>query len=267
MSNIIAVNTNTYHGFTLDQALEGISAAGFKYVELCAVKGWTEHVMPDMGKDKLDAVKKKLKDYGLQAVAMSGHCSITDPERVPDFIENIKLAAFFGCKFIVTSIDEAHLKKEQKEKVASLVDILEELAGICKEHGLVLALETHGNEYGSGESIFNLLKGVKAENVKINFDTANVIMYGRKDPVEDLRICKPKLGFIHLKDKQGPPEEWNFPALGKGYVDFPSIFDLVDEDIVKSIEIEFTSAGPKDLEEVNQAVKDSYDYLKSIGKI
>ena len=32
-----------------------------------------------------------------------------------------------------------------------------------------------------------------------------------------------------------------------------------------SIEIEFTQAGPKDLEEVNRAVKDSADYLRSMG--
>jgi hypothetical protein len=32
-----------------------------------------------------------------------------------------------------------------------------------------------------------------------------------------------------------------------------------------SIEIEFTQEGPKDLEEINRAVKDSYDYLKANG--
>jgi hypothetical protein len=32
-----------------------------------------------------------------------------------------------------------------------------------------------------------------------------------------------------------------------------------------SIEIEFTKDGAKDLDEVNQAVKDSYDYLKKLG--
>ncbi len=32
-----------------------------------------------------------------------------------------------------------------------------------------------------------------------------------------------------------------------------------------SIEIEFTQAGPKDLAEVNRAVKDSADYLRSQG--
>ena len=44
MQNILAGHTNSYHTYSLDEALEGISKAGFKYVELSAVRGWTEHV-------------------------------------------------------------------------------------------------------------------------------------------------------------------------------------------------------------------------------
>jgi sugar phosphate isomerase/epimerase len=73
---------------------------------------------------------------------------------------------------------------------------------------------------------------------------------------------------MHIKDKIGGFKEWNFPALGKGHVDFPGIFKLLDEaanDCPLSIEIEFTDAGSKDLNEVNQAVLDSYNYLKNLG--
>ena len=38
---IIAVNSNCYHGYSIEEALEGIAAAGFHYVELTATKGWT----------------------------------------------------------------------------------------------------------------------------------------------------------------------------------------------------------------------------------
>lgn len=41
---IIGVNSNCYHGYSIEDALEGIAAAGFHYVELTATKGWTEHV-------------------------------------------------------------------------------------------------------------------------------------------------------------------------------------------------------------------------------
>ena len=41
---IIAVNSNCYHGYPIEDAIAGIKAAGFKYIELTATKGWTEHV-------------------------------------------------------------------------------------------------------------------------------------------------------------------------------------------------------------------------------
>ena len=66
----------------------------------------------------------------------------------------------------------------------------------------------------------------------------------------------------------GGEQEWNFPALGKGYVPFKPIFDTLEEkDNMSpySIEIEFTEKGPKDLEEINRAVLDSAEYLKSLG--
>lgn len=44
MQNRIAVTTNTYHGKSLDEALEGIAAAGFRYVEFAAISGWSEHL-------------------------------------------------------------------------------------------------------------------------------------------------------------------------------------------------------------------------------
>ena len=71
---------------------------------------------------------------------------------------------------------------------------------------------------------------------------------------------------MHLKDKNGAVDEWNFPALGEGYIDFPMIFDLLKRkgnESPFSIEIEFTQAGPKDLDEINRAVKTSYQFLKS----
>ena len=38
MFDIWAVSTNTYHGFSLEEALTGIAKAGFPYVELAVWK-------------------------------------------------------------------------------------------------------------------------------------------------------------------------------------------------------------------------------------
>ena len=47
MKRIIAINSNTYHGFSIEEAIAGIADAGFHYIELTCTKGWTEHVYPD----------------------------------------------------------------------------------------------------------------------------------------------------------------------------------------------------------------------------
>ena len=94
---IIAVNSNCYHGYSIEEAIAGIRRAGFHYIELTATKGWTEHVFPDMPFERLLAIQDELKAAQLRPFAMSGHCNLMDPERIPDFVKNIRLAAFFGC--------------------------------------------------------------------------------------------------------------------------------------------------------------------------
>ena len=97
MKRIIAVNSNCYHGYTIEEAVAGIRKAGFRYIELTATKGWTEHVFPDMPFERLLAIQDLLRQNELIPFAMSGHCNLMDPERIPDFEKNIRLAAFFGC--------------------------------------------------------------------------------------------------------------------------------------------------------------------------
>ena len=109
---------------------------------------------------------------------------------------------------------------------------------------------------------------VGSERVKINYDTANAVFYGGVDPVADLRACVSDVAYLHLKDKAGAADVWDFPALGKGWVDFPGVFGVLEEAgnaSPFSIEIEFTQAGPKDLAEIDQAVQDSADYLRAHG--
>lgn len=267
MNRIIAVNSNCYHGFSLEQAIQGISAAGFHYIELTATKGWTEHVFPTMGFDALYSIKDRLKDAGLTPFSMSGHTNLMDRERIGDFLANIRLANFFGCDYIVSSIGEAHLKDRAVASNDEVAGHIRDLLPYLDEYDLTLVLENHG-EHATGQVIKQIVDRVASPRVKINYDTANVIYYAGVDPIEDIKTCIDDIGYMHIKDKLGGEREWNFPALGQGRVNFPEILDLLEKTgnpCPLSIEIEFTSAGPKDLAEVNQAVCDSYDYLKRLG--
>lgn len=267
---IIAVNSNCYHGYSIEEAIEGIKKAGFKYIELTATKGWTEHVFPDQSFARLLEVKDMLNNAGLIPFAMSGHTNLMDSNRIGDFVNNIRLAHFFGCEYIVSSIGEAHI---EDKAVASNEVVAEHIRGFLpylEKYDMKLVIETHG-DHGTGKILGEICELVGSDRVMINYDTANAIFWGYMDKykmLEDFKESIDRTGYMHIKDKLGDIHEWNFPALGKGYVPFKEIFDSMDAaDNMSpySIEIEFTEKGPKDLEEINRAVLDSAEYLKSLG--
>lgn len=269
MKRIIAVNSNTYHGFSLEEAIKGIQEAGFNYIELTATKGWTEHVFPTMSLRELYEIEDQLIEAGITPISLSGHTNLMDNNRLDDFIANIRLAHFFGCEFIISSIGEAHLEDKAEASDQKVAANIKNLIPYLEDYNLILGLENHGN-HGTGKRLKDIVDLIDSERVVVNYDTANAIFYGEADlDLEaDLKTAVDKIGHVHLKDKAGAQAEWNFPALGKGKIDFEALFEILkenDNNSPFSIEIEFEEDGPSDLEEVNQAVKDSYDFLKEAG--
>lgn len=273
MKHVLAVSTNTYHGFSLEEALKGISAAGFKSVELTAVMGWTEHVTASMSDKELDAVKEMLKKYDLSVIGLSGHANLMDEKRLADFRANMEMAAKFGAKFIITSTGEAHDHSDEAASEDGLVENLKSLIPDCERLGLTMVLETHG-EYGLGVDLKRVVDAVGSKYLKVNYDTANVLFYGKKNPEDDIKECADAVGYVHLKDKGGKADEWDFPAPGKGWLKLEETLRYLDSqgfDGPISVEIEFTQEftmnekKPGDLEIVDNAVKDAYAYFKKLG--
>ncbi len=71
-----------------------------------------------------------------------------------------------------------------------------------------------------------------------------------------------------LKDKAGEDKEWNFPAVGEGYIDFGAVLRILEEEDYAnpfSVEIEFQGEPWPPLKEVHRAMRASYETLKSLG--
>ena len=268
MERKIVVNSNCYHGFSIDDAIEGISNAGFKYIELTATKGWTEHVFFDQTFEQLQSVKDTLIEKGIEVIAMSGHTSLMDVNRIDDFIKNIHLAHFFNAKYIVTSVGEAHLTDMANSGNALVIKHLRGFIPLLTKYDMQLTLEVHGHDHGTGVVLKEIIDAVNSQYIRVAYDTANAVFYGDVDPVADLRASIDAVSYVHIKDKAGKRDEWNFPALGSGTIDFVNFIKVLDEsksDAPLSIEIEFTEKGAKDLEEVNAALVTSRAYLEQLG--
>lgn len=259
----LAINSNTYHGYSLEEAVKGASEAGFTQIELAAVKDHTGHVLPEMSSKQLAEIKELLRTYGMKCVGIGAHSNVMREDGIANLLKSIDLAVEFDCEYVITATGDAHNDADVIEDEAILVKNLEPIIEKCEKLNKVLVLETHGNNFATGVSLKKLAQSLN-DRVKINYDTANVIFYGNILPYEDLEASVDYVEFIHLKDKLGAYNEWNFPAIGDGELDFSRLFKTLTRADYKgpiSVEIEFTPAGPANLNEVNEAVKRSFNYL------
>jgi sugar phosphate isomerase/epimerase len=267
MADRLAVSTNTYHSYTLDEALKGIAAAGFTSVELSSVPGWTEHVLRDASDSDLDAVRQQVREAGLDAISLSGHSDLASDEGVAAFRRSIHIARHLNIPYVTTSTgghDDSSTGSVADQRQAFLTRF-GPLADEAAEAGINICIETHGGLSATGKLAAELVQAIGKPNVGINYDTANVIFYGNTRPEEDIRAALPYITHVHLKDKAGGDQEWNFPAIGSGNVDFETIFGILKEGDFHgpvSIELEFQGEPWPPLDEVNSAVTDSYTFIR-----
>jgi len=92
---------------------------------------------------------------------------------------------------------------------AGLVSAVQEICDYLKRQGQNFCLET-GQE--SAAALKQYIADVKRENLKVNFDPANMIMYGTGDPIEALEVLAPWVAGVHCKDGEWPESEG---ALGR----------------------------------------------------
>ncbi|MDK2896514.1 MAG: hypothetical protein PWP04_634 [Candidatus Atribacteria bacterium] len=263
MSNLIAVSTNTYHKFSLEEALSGIAQAGFRSVELSTVKGWTEHFpLDDYSPQELHNLQVKFNQYNLQLVNLSAHSDLGTAEGVEHLKKAVDFAEQVGAKVINTGTIE------KEEHLPALLDNLSVLGDYAQKKGKKIGLEIHGDFLKNGLKAKELMEQVRHPAIGINYDTGNAIFYGNSKPEEDIKYCLSWLVHIHLKDKRGGYKVWDFPALGEGEVNFRDFFSVLDQNKIQvplSVEIEFDGKFDHDREFVDQAVRQSFQYLSQLG--
>ena len=265
MNNILAGHTNSYHTYGLDEALAGIARAGFNYVELSAVGGWTEHVPLDASDAQIAAIKSKLDKLGLKVSCLSGHSDLTTAAGVAVGKKALDLCQKFGLTLMNTAIGGHYSEDEDK---SAFMGHIHDLADYDAERGLTIGLEVHGDIMGSGRLSIPVIKEINRDNVGINYDTANCVFYGGVEAVDELAEVAPYLVHCHLKDTRGGRRDWDFPGVGEGRLDFEAILKILDEAGYTgpfSVEIEFQGEPWPPLAEVDRSMKVSYETLHKLG--
>ena len=102
----------------------------------------------------------------------------------------------------------------------AMVARLREVADLFAARGVRVAFET-GQE--AADTLLGALEEIAHPNVGVNFDPANMILYGMGDPVAALRALAPHVRQVHVKDAvpTAVPGTWGREVVaGTGAVDW-----------------------------------------------
>lgn len=111
----------------------------------------------------------------------------------------------------------------------TMIERLGTLAAVFDAQGIWLGLET-GQE--SAETLLATIGALGAPNVGVNFDPANMVLYGMGDPIAAFRRLAPHVVQIHIKDARPATESGNWGeevVVGAGAVDWPRFFAALAE--------------------------------------
>jgi len=265
LPNRLAATTTSYAPYSLEEALAGIADAGYRYVELAAIRGVIEHVPLDAEGRSLGRILRLLNRFALTPVVLSAHSNLTVAQGLKDAFRALDLCERMGIEIMNTAVAGA---EDVKEDEAAFLNNIGKVSDYAGERGITLTLEIHGELMATGKKSRELIKKVNRSNVRINYDTANCEYFGNVRAEDDLPCALSWMALSHLKDKIGGHRVWNFPMLGKGHVDFGRILTIFRRDGFAgpcSVEIEFQGHPWPPLATVNRALKQSRNYLIDLG--
>ena len=241
MKNVLSSRTGSY---------DVLQRLGIKGVELA----------PPAPENAAD-LKAELGKYGLTMMSVSGHADLVAADGIGEFDTLINGAVSMGAKLIFTSAKASDVIPREVTH-----ERLRRLGDKAAAHGLTICLETHPILCHNGEAALETMEGVDHDNVRLNFDTANIYYYNENiDAVEELKRVVKYVKSVHLKDTDGTPKSFEFPPLGDGIVDFPEVFRVLNEVGFHgpfTFELESTKK-----EEMAAALEKSVNYLRRTGCI
>jgi len=149
-------------------------------------------------------------------------------ERLKYVCEAAKFASWLGISDIVVHAGFIPNNPFSPEYTGMLGSI-ELLSRHCAGMGMNILFETGGE---APITLLRLIEDIGRDNLYINFDPANILMYGYGNPVDALNVFGKYVRNIHGKDGMLPtkPRELGSETpVGKGMVDFPTVFRILKD--------------------------------------
>ncbi|MCX8064874.1 MAG: sugar phosphate isomerase/epimerase [Candidatus Hydrogenedentes bacterium] len=247
----LGVRILSYGNFQ-DKAWEHLQSIGVKYI-----------FIPVPPAEQVNDILNKFQQYNLTALVVRGNVDLTQESYLQQFKEQFEISKKLGAKYMFISAKRGETPKEV------IYERLKRAGNIAEEYDITIVLETHPDLGTNGDVQLETMRAINHPRVRINFDTGNITYYNQNtDAVTELKKSIPYVATVELKDHTGEFETWNFPALGKGKVNFQEILKILKEHHYRGpITIEFEGIKGVELteEEIKIAIESSVNFLRNLG--
>ncbi len=153
----------------------------------------------------------------------------TRAARTQEMKEISDFARLLGCD--VVALHLGFIPHDTSDpSYGEILDVTRDVCDHAKKNGQNLHLET-GQE--SADGLLQFIRDVDRDNLFVNFDPANMILYGTGEPIEALKKVGKYVRSVHCKDAKwaaNPGEEWGQEVpLGEGQVGIEDYLRTLDE--------------------------------------
>ena len=205
----LGVTTWSLHQPTILDALRTAQELGFECAQLglgglgiTDDKGAAE-VLQWLRKNKIEIVSTCVgfpgEDYStLEKIHETGGYGWRErfSERFGQTIRAAELTRKFGARLLTTHV--GFIPEDTKShEFAVFVMRVRKVADALRHFKLVLGMES-GQE--TAKTLHSFLRALKRSNVKINFDPANMILYGKQEPMDAMKLLYGDICQVHMKD-------------------------------------------------------------------
>jgi sugar phosphate isomerase/epimerase len=172
---------------------------------------------------------------------------IENLQRTSDMAKQCKVPAVHThCGFIPENPNDALYHET--------VDAIHKVAAYCQLNGQHFFFEA-GQE--TPITLLRALGDVGLPNLGVNLDTANLILYGKGNPVDALDVIGSYIRGLHAKDGLFPTDPRGLGKevpLGEGKANFPQIIEKLNKLGYRGpITIERETEGPQQIEDVRRS--------------
>ncbi|HVN79023.1 MAG TPA: sugar phosphate isomerase/epimerase family protein [Terriglobia bacterium] len=217
------------------------------------------------------SLKAAIEKYGIEVTAVN---SSGGPPNVYDFyqgpltigvvpkkyrrqrIDNFKRASDFAKKLGVPAFHTHYgfiPENPNDSEYSGVVEALREVAAHLKGNGQMMLYET-GQE--SPVTMLRAITDVGVDNQFVNLDTANLILYGKGNPLDALDVVGRLVRGVHAKDGLFPTDPKRLGEevpIGQGKANFPKLIPRLKElGYTGAITIEREISGPKQIEDIKK---------------